>query len=181
MVSVSVSVSNTGVSVPSPTHSGMPSRQIGGSGKLAYYSNTSGHRIVNAETGVPTEYRVGSLDEHLFFKVADATRRNPQGDADIYFYDSPEHYLRHRFSRIRYKSSSGSAKRDEHDKARKDEMLANVDSAMIHWSLVDSRGAPVEDTTRAFMQPRINPAFSAKWTARRAEHISRTTTVTDEE
>ena len=181
MVAVSVSVTNAAVGVP--THSGMPSREIPGSNRLAYYSNNPGQRIVNAETGIPTEYRVGSADENLFFKVADATRRNESGDADIYFYESPDHYLRHRYSRIRYnaKSKSGSVKRDQNEKARKDDMLANRDTEMIHWSLVDARGAPTEDASRAFMVPRINPAFAAKWVARRAERVRMTESVCDDE
>jgi len=150
----------------------MSSRQFG-NGKVGYHSNTTGHRIVNAETGTSTEYRVGSLDEYLFFKVTDSTRRNSNGDSDIYFYDSPENYLRHRFSRMRYsdKSKRGSKTRDKHEKARKDEMLSNPETAMIHWDLVDSRGAPTDNTSRAYMQPRINPAYSAKWTARRAHRV----------
>ena len=172
MVSVSVSVSNAGATSSTPKHTGVPSAQFG-NGKVAYHSNTTGHRIVNAETGVPTAYRVGSLDEHLFFKVTDATHRNSNGDSDIYFYDSPEHYLRHRFARMRYKTNSkrGSARRDEYEKARKDEMLSNPENAMIHWDLVDSRGAPTDNVSRAYMQPRINPAYLTKWIARRAKRV----------
>lgn len=156
------------------THSGMPCRLIPGTNTAAYYSNVTGQRIVNAETGIPSDYRVGSLDENLFFKVADATHRNNTGDADIYFYDSPDHYLRHRFSRVRYnvRSKSGSKKRDQLDKERKDDMLENRENEMIHWSLVDSKGSPTDDVTRAYMQPRINSHFAARWAARRAERVA---------
>ena len=170
MVSVSVSVSNTGASGSTPNDGS--SRPFDGR-RSAYPSNMTGNFIVNAETGVSTNYRVGSLDEYLFFKVADSTHRNSNGDSDIYFYDSPENYLRHRFSRMRYnaKSKRGSKTRDKHEKARKDEMLSNPENAMIHWDLVDSRGAPTDNAARAYMQPRVNPAYSAKWTARRAQRV----------
>ena len=172
MVSVSVSVSNPGASGSTPSQNDGSSRPFDGR-RTAYPSNVTGNRIVNAETGVSTDYRVGSLDEYLFFKVADSTRRNSNGDADIYFYDSPENYLRHRFSRMRYndKRKRGSKTRDKHEKARKDEMLTNPENALIHWDLVDSRGAPTDNASRAYMQPRINPAYSAKWTARRAQRV----------
>jgi hypothetical protein len=176
MVSVSVSVSNAGAS--GSTLNDGPSRQYE-SRRSAYPSNVTGNRIVNAETGVATDYRVGSLDEYLFFKVADSTHRNSNGDSDIYFYDSPENYLRHRFSRVRYnaKSKRGSNTRDNYEKARKDEMLSNPGNAMVHWDLVDSRGAPTDNASRAYMQPRINPAYSAKWTARRAQRVGQVSTV----
>jgi hypothetical protein len=182
MVSVSVSVSNAGASGSTPTQNGTASKSFDRRGN-AYPSNITGNRIVNAETGVTTDYRVGSLDEYLFFKVADSTRRNSNGDADIYFYDSPEHYLRHRFSRVRYstKSRSGSAKREKLDKERKDELLTNAENAMVHWDLVDSRGAPVDNFARAYMQPRINPAYQAMWTARRANRLNLLTVIGDDE
>lgn len=177
-VSVSVAASNGRVSNTSAAHGAMPSQRVstggGVGGRTSYHSNVTGHRIVNAETGVPTAYRVGSLDEDLFFKVADATNRNSTGDSDNYFYDSPEHYVRHRFSRMRYsvKSKSGSAKRDQLEKERRDEMLENRDDAVIHWSLVDSRGVATEDKSRAYMQPQVNPAFSARWHSKRANRVA---------
>lgn len=184
MVAVSVSAKGQGQDsgASRPSYSSLPSRRVAGTDKLAYYSNHAGQRIINAETGIPTDYRVGSLDENLFYKIADATQRNSTGDADIYFYESPEHYVRHRFSRIRYnvRSKSGSAKRDQLEKERKNEMLENRDDQLIHWSLVDSRGAPTEDTSRAYMQPRVNPLFSTRWAARRAERVAQLTTVDDE-
>lgn len=180
MVSVSVSVSNARASGLTPTQNDASSKPFNGS-RNAYPSNVTGNRIVNAETGVSTNYRVGSLDECLFFKVADATHRNSNGDSDNYFYDSPENYLRHRFSRVRYntKSKRGSKTREKHEKAMKDEMLSNPENEMIHWDLVDSRGAPTDNVSRAYMQPRINPAYSARWTARRAQHIGQVNAAAD--
>jgi len=181
-VSVSVAASNGRVSNAAPTYSAMPSQRVAG-GSAAYHSNTTGHRIVNAETGVPTVYRVGSLDEELFFKVADATNRNSTGDSSNYFYDSPEHYVRHRFSRMRYsvKSKSGSAKRDQLEKERRDEMLENRDDSVVHWTLVDSRGNPTEDKSRAYMQPQVNPAFSARWHSKRANRVAQIALLTVDE
>lgn len=175
MVAVTLSVTNTPQQQSyAPSYSALPCKVISGTNKVAYYSNYPGQRIVNAEAGVCTNYRVGSLDENLFFKVADTTRRNAMGDADTFFYDSPEQYLNHRFSRIRYntKSKNGNMKRNQMDKARKDYMLENRENEMIHWSLVDVRGAPTDDTSRAYMKPYINPGYLARWTARKAERVA---------
>lgn len=186
MVSVSVSVAKAGgKSNPSPTYSAMPSTRIAG-GKTAYPSNTSGARIVNAETGTVTPFRVGSLDEDLFFKIADATKRNACGDADIFFYDSPDHYVRHRFSRIRYnmRSSRGSdqsaasfKRRIAMDKQRKDYMLENHDNETVHWTLVDSHGSPTDDYTRAYMQPHANPLVVNHWSSKKAHRAAQLSAV----
>lgn len=139
---------------------------------IAHASNKTGQFIINAETGVPTIHRVGSLNENLYFKVADAAHRNSTGDADIYFYDSPEHYVRHRFGRMRYKIRTDSKARMMYDRQRKDEMLLNSDNQLVHWSLVDNNGAATEDVNKAYMVPYVNPAYMSRWTARRSEHMS---------
>jgi hypothetical protein len=137
-----------------------------------YPSNRPGQYIVNAETGIATTHRVGSMNENLYFKVANATQRNSTGDADIYFYDSPEHYVRHRFGRMRYRIRSDSKIRIMHDKQRKDEMLMNSENELVHWSLVDSNGAATEDTNKAFMVPFVNPTYMTRWTARKSEQLA---------
>lgn len=142
---------------------GLTVRKMHGSNKVAYPSNLTGQLIINAETGVPTKHRVGSSDEALYYKVADATNRNNTGDADIYFYDSPEHYIRHRFSRMKYRVKFDNPKRSKHDKMRKDELLANSEKQIIHWSLVDIQGVATDDINKAFMIPRVNPAYLARW------------------
>ena len=75
-------------------------RSIGGkSVKIEFYSTvlTPGNSIRNAITGTKfKQYRVGSSDEYLFYKVrncVDATRR--QGESLTLFYDSPEQWERH--------------------------------------------------------------------------------------
>lgn len=138
----------------------------------AYASNKSGQFIVNAETGAVTSHRVGSLNENLYFKVADAAHRNSTGDADIYFYDSPEHYVRHRFGRMRYKIRTESMARMKYDRQRKDEMLLNSDDQLVHWNLVDNNGAATEDINKAYMVPFVNPSFMTRWTARKAEYLN---------
>ena len=139
--------------------------------KSGYPSNRSGQFIVNAETGAVTPHRVGSLNENLYFKVADAAHRNSTGDADIYFYESPEHYVRHRFGRMRYRIKTDSRSRMMYDRRRKDEMLMNDERHIVHWSLVDNNGAVTEDTNKAYMMPFVNPAFAMRWSARKAEQM----------
>ena len=51
--------------------------------------------IKDAVTGSKVKpYRVGSLDEHLFFKVKMAIN-GMKSNSDIFFFDSPEQYERH--------------------------------------------------------------------------------------
>lgn len=55
-------------------------------------NNTPGNMIRDAITGSRySQYRVGSLNENLFFKVSIATGK----DGSIFFFDSPEQYERH--------------------------------------------------------------------------------------
>lgn len=142
--------------------------------KTTYTSNLTGQYIVNAETGIATTYKVGTMNENLYFKVADATHRNSTGDANIYFYDSPEHYVRHRFSRMRYRIRSDSKTKMMYDRQRKDEMLLNQDNQLIHWSLVDNNGSPTDtNNNKAYMVPFVNPSYMLRWTTRRNEQLNR--------
>jgi hypothetical protein len=60
------------------------------------YTSSPGSKIRNAETGEYFNYKVGSLDEDLFFSVSLATAekgiRNPKG-LNILFFTSPQHYM----------------------------------------------------------------------------------------
>jgi hypothetical protein len=59
-------------------------------------SNTPGTMICDAITGNKyKEYRVGSLNEHLFFKVRLSTGEFEKKCVDSLFFDSPEQYERH--------------------------------------------------------------------------------------
>jgi hypothetical protein len=58
-------------------------------------SPTPGRMIRDAVTGQKLgEYRVGSLNEHLFFKVKLATGETG-ADSGLFFFDTPEQYERH--------------------------------------------------------------------------------------
>lgn len=59
-----------------------------------YSSGNIGSYIKNAETGETYNYRVGSKDEDLFFKVSHSTGEFNTGPITL-FYDSPEHFERH--------------------------------------------------------------------------------------
>jgi hypothetical protein len=59
-------------------------------------SNRPGAFIRNAVTGAKfQEYRVGTLKEHLFFKVRFSSGGIPDRDGTTLFFDSPEQYERH--------------------------------------------------------------------------------------
>ena len=59
-----------------------------------YGSGSHESQIRNAETGEYYKYKVGTMDEDLFFKVMISTGEVPSGPLTL-FYDSPEHYERH--------------------------------------------------------------------------------------
>jgi hypothetical protein len=59
-----------------------------------YSSDIFGSFIKNAETGESYNYRVGSKEEDLFFKVRHATGETTPNSVTL-FYDSPVHYERH--------------------------------------------------------------------------------------
>jgi hypothetical protein len=61
-----------------------------------YGSGSSESQIRNAETGEYYKYKVGTMDEDLFFKVMISTGEVPSGPLTL-FYDSPEHYERHQY------------------------------------------------------------------------------------
>jgi len=58
-----------------------------------YGSGTSGSPIRNAETGEYYKYKVGTMNEDLFFKTMITTSSGPF----TLFYDSPTHYERHQY------------------------------------------------------------------------------------
>lgn len=61
-----------------------------------YTSNGTGNRIRDAETGEYFEYKVGSNDEDLFFKVMLATGECTSANGSYaIFYASPQHYSNH--------------------------------------------------------------------------------------
>jgi hypothetical protein len=61
-----------------------------------YASGGVGSQIRDAETGEYYNYKVGSLDEELFFKISLATGecKNQLG-SQTFFYSSPEQYMAH--------------------------------------------------------------------------------------
>ena len=64
-----------------------------------YTSSDTGCKIRNAVTGYRTNYKVGSADEDLFFKVKIVDGNCKKGSGTL-FYDSPEQYEKHQFSII---------------------------------------------------------------------------------
>jgi hypothetical protein len=61
-----------------------------------YGSGSHESPIRNAETGEYYKYKVGTMNEDLFFKVMISTGEVPSGPLTL-FYDSPEHYERHQY------------------------------------------------------------------------------------
>lgn len=61
-----------------------------------YGSGSHESPIRNAETGEYYKYKVGTMDEDLFFKVIISTGEVPSGPITL-FYDSPQHYERHQY------------------------------------------------------------------------------------
>jgi hypothetical protein len=61
-----------------------------------YGSGSHESPIRNAETGEYYKYKVGTMDEDLFFKVMISSGEIPTGPITL-FYDSPEHYERHQY------------------------------------------------------------------------------------
>jgi hypothetical protein len=62
-----------------------------------YGSGQQGSKIRHAESGQIYKYLVGSTDEALLFKVADATGRNKRKERLALYYDSPEQFEKHHF------------------------------------------------------------------------------------
>jgi len=61
-----------------------------------YGSGSHESPIRNAETGEYYKYKVGTMNEDLFFKVMISTGEVQSGPLTL-FYDSPEHYERHQY------------------------------------------------------------------------------------
>jgi len=58
--------------------------------------SSRGSKIRNAESGHYYNHRVGTLNEHLYFKVALSTGEvKPKNSSNILFYDSPSQYEEH--------------------------------------------------------------------------------------
>lgn len=55
--------------------------------------------IRNAETGEYYNYKVGTMDEDLFYKVMICTGEFEGGPLTL-FYNSPEHYEKHQFAEV---------------------------------------------------------------------------------
>ena len=64
--------------------------------KVEIYTSRPNGKIRNAETGEYYKYKVGTMDEDLFFKVMISTGEVPSGPLTL-FYDNPEHYERHQY------------------------------------------------------------------------------------
>ena len=72
--------------------------------KLEYYtSGGTGSQIRNAETGEYTKYKVGSINEELFFSViiADGTCKSKNGLRTL-FYNDPEQYEDHYYKIVNF-------------------------------------------------------------------------------
>lgn len=65
-----------------------------------YGTGTTGSLIRNAVTGKKYDIRVGSADEDILYKVNDVTARNGRREPLFLYYDSPEQFERHRFTRV---------------------------------------------------------------------------------
>ncbi len=65
-----------------------------------YGTGQLGSRIINAVTGQKYPYMVGSKDEDLLFKIADASGRNCRNSTLMLYYDTPEQYENHHFTTV---------------------------------------------------------------------------------
>jgi hypothetical protein len=63
-------------------------------------SGAHGTLIKNAVTGVKYDVVVGSEDEDLLFRVTDSTARKGRREPVILYYDSPEQYENHHFTKL---------------------------------------------------------------------------------
>jgi hypothetical protein len=62
-----------------------------------YSSGSHGSQIRNAETGEYYKYKVGTLDEDLFFKVSCSSGNNNEVGPLTLFYDSSTQYENHQY------------------------------------------------------------------------------------
>jgi len=74
-----------------------------GNRRRAFASNIFGSYIVNAVTGVKYNWKVGSKEENILWKVCDARCYN-NADPSNYFYDSPYEAMAHRRSKYSQES-----------------------------------------------------------------------------
>ncbi len=65
-----------------------------------YGSGSCGTFIRNAVTGAKYNILVGSADESILFKVADATGHNGRKESLMLYYDSPEQFENHHFTSV---------------------------------------------------------------------------------
>lgn len=67
----------------------------------AFGANPKHSKIRNAVTGIKYNYRVGSIEQDIYFKVIDSTvgYKNNQTPA-VFFYDGPDEYERHQFQTV---------------------------------------------------------------------------------
>ena len=70
-----------------------------------YASSGSGNRIRDAETGQYLNYKVGSENEDLFFKVTLATGELTGSHSTLY-YNSPQHYANHTLCNVNQQIAS---------------------------------------------------------------------------
>jgi hypothetical protein len=72
--------------------------------KVIYYdlygSKGIGTQIRNAVTGSMTNCLVGGINEDYFFKVTDSRGLNGRKEPSHYYYDSPEQYENHNFTKL---------------------------------------------------------------------------------
>ena len=64
-----------------------------------YGSGSHESQIRNAETGEYYKYKVGTMDEDLFFKAMISTGEVPSGPLTL-FYDSPSQYENHQLTKV---------------------------------------------------------------------------------
>jgi hypothetical protein len=65
-----------------------------------YGSGQIGSKIRNAVTGQRYPFLVGSVEEDLFFRVVDSNGRQGRQHPLFLFYDSPEQFENHRFTKL---------------------------------------------------------------------------------
>lgn len=143
-------------------------------GNRGYVSNLYGQRIVNAETGYPTEHYVGSREEYQYFKVCDSSQSNEFNESNVFYYDSPEQYVRHRFRPMKF------CVHGEHPRVRerKRQMVRDNDMNLVQWELVDSKtGEDAMDMLETnkmglVMRPRANKRIVAQWHSRKGEYLA---------
>lgn len=67
--------------------------------RKAQHPSYPGRFILNAITGIPYTFRMGSSEEDRLWKVCDVTARNGNTEPLFLYYDSPEQADQHRRTR----------------------------------------------------------------------------------